>query len=450
MILPDAAGGGGLVLSLADMPSDATALTMTTASRPEFALDVPGSKSITNRALVVAALARGESRLRGALVAEDTEVMLRALERLGFEVHASGTTFTVRGRGGEVPSAAAELDLILSGTSIRFLTALAALGHGRYRLTGNARMQERPILELLTALRQLGVNAASERGNGCPPVVVDAEGLPGGRAEVPGDRSSQFLSALLLAAPCAAGPVTLESTGDLQSKPFVDVTVSLMEAFGARVERDGYERFTVAPTGYDAREYAVEGDATAAGYFWAAAAVTGGSVRVGNVGSAALQGDKRFAEVLGRMGCEVEWEARSCRVTGPAGPLRGGTFDFNDIPDQALTLAVVALFARDPVRIENIPNLRLKETDRLAALATELRKLGAAVEEGPDFLVVAGGPRLRGAAIATYGDHRMAMAFAVAGLRIPGVVIEDPGCVAKTYPGFWRDWAELTRSAGGR
>ncbi len=412
---------------------------------------VPGSKSLTNRALVTAALAEGDSTLHGALVAEDSEVMVSALARLGARVAARGQAVMVSGAGGPLPATEAELDLRLSGTSIRFLTAVAALGEGRFRLDGNARMRQRPIQELLDALGQLGADARAEQGTGCPPVIVEARGLEGGLARLPGDRSSQFLSALLLAAPYARSPVTLEVQGELLSKPFVDMTLDVMADFGVRVTRDGYRRFEVTPGRYEGRDYRIEGDAMAAGYYWAAAAVSGGSVTVTNVGSRTRQGDARLAAVLEEMGARVEWSAEEVRVTGPtAGRLRGGQeFDLNDMPDQAQTLAVAALFADAPVRIHNVGNLRIKETDRLTAMATELAKLGAVVEEGDDELLVhplSGTPE-RPVVLETYGDHRMAMALAVAGARLPNVVIQDPACVAKTYPGFFTDFLGLL---GGR
>ncbi len=406
---------------------------------------VPGSKSLTNRALVIAALAEGTSILEGGLVADDAEVLIQALNRLGLQVDVSGTTFTVHGRGGAILVAQADLDLRLSGTSIRFLTALVALGRGDFRLDGNDRMRQRPIQDLLEALRQLGVRLNTEFETGCPPVMVAADGLRGGRTTIAGDRSSQYLSALLMVAPYADGPVDISIAGELQSKPFIDMTEATMAAFGVGLERDGYRRFRVEPSRYRATRYRVEGDAMAAGYFWAAAAVTGGRVVVVNVSSASVQGDRRLADVLAEMGCEVRWEEDRCEVRGPsAGRLRGGTFDLNDMPDQAQTLAVVGLFADGPVRIENVWNMRIKETDRLAALAAELRKFGARVVEEESAITVhpAAAPSGR-IEIDTYGDHRMAMAFAVAGARLPGVVIRDPGCVAKTYPAFFDDWHGL-------
>ena len=420
------------------------ALPITPKPPIDASLRVPGSKSLTNRALTVASLADGVTTLKGCLLAEDSAVMIGALQKLGLEVTARGTTVTGSGRAGEIPARAAQLDLRLSGTSIRFLTALVALGEGRYVLDGNARMRERPIQDLLSALSALGVRAQTQFETGCPPVVVEAAGIRGGNTEVSGSSSSQYLSALLMAAPYAAEPVTLSVTGELQSKPFIDMTLKLMADFGVLVAREGYTRFTV-PTGvYTARTFEVEGDAMAAGYLWAAAAITGGRVRVKNVGRRSVQGDKRLADVLGQMGCRVTWTDESCEVALPE-TLCGGTFDLNDMSDQAQTLAVVALFADSPTRIENVWNLRIKETDRLKALATELTKLGARVEEGHDFLVVypLAAEDARPARIDTYGDHRMAMAFALAGLRLPGVVIHDPACVTKTFPEYFQVLASL-------
>ena len=392
----------------------------------------------------MAALADGVSTLEGGLVAEDAEVMIRALRDLGFEVAVDGTTFTVHGRGGEVPSASAELDLKLSGTSIRFLTALVTLGRGHYRLDGNARMRQRPVQDLLNALAPLGADVSTQFETGCPPVIVAASGLSGGAARIAGSSSSQYLSALLMAAPCAEGPVTLEVEGELTSKPFIDMTLDLMRDFGVQVGREGYRRFTVQPQTYQPRTYRVEGDAMAAGYLWAAAAITGGRVRVQNVGRRSSQGDRRLADVLGEMGCAVTWTDESCEVAAPQGTLRGGTFDLNDMSDQAQTLAVVALFAESPVRITNIWNLRIKETDRLRALYTELSKLGAEVEEGEDYIVIHPLPAPPSRTeIDTYDDHRMAMAFALTGLRVPGIVIKDPGCVRKTFPEFFDVLAAL-------
>lgn len=406
---------------------------------------VPGSKSLTNRALAIAALAGGTSTLRGALVAEDREVMVQGLRQLGIEIEGDGETLLVHGQGGRVPAARAELDLRLSGTAIRFLAAMCAVGHGTYRLDGNARMRERPIGDLLQALRALGASAESEAGNDCPPVWIRSEGLAGGEARIAGQRSSQYLSALLMVAPAARGPLAIEVEGELLSKPFVDMTVALMEWFGVSVTRDGYRRFDVAPARYAPRDLRVEGDAMAAGYYFAAAAVTGGRACVTNVQRGGFQGDLRLVEVLEAMGCRVHDDIEGLTVEGPpSGVLTGGCFDLNDMPDQAQTLAVCGLFADRPVEIRDVWNLRIKETDRLSALARELSRLGAHVSEHHDAITVHPLPApdaRREVVIDTYNDHRMAMAFAVAGLRIPGLALADPGCVAKTYPGFFRDWA---------
>jgi len=410
----------------------------------EATATVPGSKSITNRALLIAALAEGRSRIDGALVAEDATVMQGALRALGAHVRPDAddpTQLDVVGVNGRWPSAGAQLDLALSGTSLRFLTAAVALGRGRFRLDGSARMRERPIGDLVAALGALGVQVQAAGGGLYPPVDVDADGLPGGATAVAGDRSSQFLSGLLIASPYARAATTVRVTGDLQSKPFVDLTLAVMRAFGVEVERDGYARFTVLPGRYRAQRYRVEGDAMAAGYAWGAAAMAGGRIRVDNVGASSQQGDKALLDVLARMGCDVRWEPEASTLTTTAGRrLRAGTFDLNDLPDQAQTLAVLALAADGPVEIQRVANLRIKETDRLRALATELRKFGAAVEELSDALriVPPAAPPER-VEVDTYGDHRMAMAFALAGARWPGVTIRDPACVSKTYPGFFDD-----------
>ena len=420
-------------------------LTLTPGGAVDADVRPPGSKSITNRALLIAALAEGVTQLSGALVAEDSEVMIAALRSLGakVEVHPERPTeVRVVGVAGRWPVAHAELDLVLSGTSLRFLSAAVALGHGHYTLTGNARMRERPIADLIDALRALGVKAEAS-SSGTPPVVIASAGLPGGRTSVAGDRSSQFLSGLLLAAPWAQSPLRIDVTGTLQSRPFIDMTLALMAHFGASFERDGYQSFEVATGGYRAADLEIEADAMSAGYAWGAAAISGGEVRVAGLSRGSLQGDLRFLETLEAMGCEVSWSDHGHRLRAPpSGRLRGGTFDLNDLPDQAQTLAVLALAADAPVEIVNVSNLRIKETDRLAALSTELRKFGAEVEERSDALRITPIVQPPGAVVIdSYGDHRMAMAFALAGARWPGVSIRDPGCVAKTYPTFFDDLA---------
>ncbi|MFO0960253.1 MAG: 3-phosphoshikimate 1-carboxyvinyltransferase [Isosphaeraceae bacterium] len=410
---------------------------------PEVSVRVPGSKSLTNRALIVAALARGPSRLEGALDSDDTRVMVEALRQLGLKVdHDSGSaTIAIEGCGGRFPTREASLFVANSGTSLRFLTAMLATGLGKFHLDGTPRMRERPVADLLMALNRLGSFAKSDLGTGCPPVTIDADGLDGGIVDVRGDTSSQFLSGLLMALPYARGRTTVEVLGTLVSQPYVSMTIAVMAEFGHRIAQHKFQKFSVEPGSYTGRRFAIEPDASAASYFFAAAAVTGGKVTVEGLGTTSLQGDLAFVDLLEHMGCKVERGGHSTTVNG--GPLVGVDVDMNAISDTAMTMAVVALFADGVTRIRNIAHVRHKETDRIAALAAELRKLGAVVDEQPDGLLIVPPEKIRPASIATYDDHRMAMAFAVAGLRAPGITIEDPGCVAKTYPKFWDDWARL-------
>ncbi len=410
-------------------------------------MHVPGSKSVSNRALLTAALADGESRLQGLLDADDTSVMISALRELGVAISWDGPDASVSGHGGTFRNSAATLDAGLSGTTMRFLLPALAAGQGTYTVTGQGSLLRRPIQDQLDTLRQLGADVRSEPDNGCPPVLLEASGLRGGAVSVSGALSSQYLSGLLLAAPLAAAETVITVEGELQSGPFVRVTLDVMRSFGIEVAHSGLHEFRISPGRYRARDFPVEGDATAAGNFWVAAAVTGGTVTVANVGSSSSQGDRALADVLAQMGCRVTWTGNSCTVEGPPpGELRGGSFDLNGIPDQALALAVAGLFTTTPLEITNVYNMRIKETDRIAALTTELRRMGAEVDEGPDWLRVHPQKAYRPAQIRTYDDHRMAMAFAVAGLVLPGITILDPGCVAKTYPGYWQDFAALQAS----
>jgi len=410
---------------------------------PHKRVRVPGSKSLTNRALIVAALAEGASVLTGALDSEDTRVMVDSLQRLGIAVeHDTGAaTLRVPGCGGRIPAGEAELYVANSGTSLRFLTAMVSAGQGTYRLDGSSRMRQRPVADLLMALNGLGADATSDLGTGCPPVTVKATGLDGGYAFVRGDVSSQFLSGLLMVLPYSRETTTVEVQGVLVSQPYVEMTLSVMEAFGVRIGNRKNRRFDVRPAHYHGRPYAIEPDASAASYFFALAALTGGTVTVEGLDSRSVQGDLGFVDVLEHMGCTVVRESGSTTVTG--GPLQAVDVDMNAISDTVMTLAVVALFAEGITRIRNVAHIRHKETDRIAALATELRKFGATVDEHPDGLVIFPPKAIQGARIATYDDHRMAMSFALAGLKTPGVTILDPGCVAKTYPGFWDDLASL-------
>jgi len=403
----------------------------------------PGSKSLTNRALACAALADGRSVLTGALDSEDTRVMIDALQRLGIGVAANGsrTTLTVDGCGGRIPATKAELYVANSGTTVRFVTALVALGNGEFVLDGTPRMRERPIQDLLDSLKQLGVRAESVNGTGCPPVLLHATGLSGGKVSVRGDVSSQFLSGLLLASPYARSPLTIDITGALVSQPYVHMTLAVMKSFGLDVMAGDLSRFQIqAPQMYRASNYAIEPDASAASYFWAAAAIVGGRVTVAGLNRASLQGDVAFCDCLAKMGCMVEYGPQSTTVVG--GKLHGVDVDMNAISDTVQTLSAVALFAEGPTTIRGVGHIRHKETDRIGNLAIELRKLGATVEEHEDGLTVIPGT-LRPATIDTYHDHRMAMSLSLPGLRSPGVVINDPGCTNKTYPEFFDDLSKL-------
>lgn len=400
----------------------------------------PGSKSLTNRALLIAALTDDRVRLTGVLDSVDTRVMIDSLRRLGWELRQDVAAGVVEltGRRGGPPAKDYSLWLENSGTSIRFLTALAALlKHGAtVRLDGNARMRERPIQPLVDALRGWGADVACELGGGCPPVIVRGRGLPGGEVSVAGDLSSQYLSALLMVAPRADDDVRIRVQGPLVSRPYIEMTLHIMQDFGARIDEPQPNDFRIAAGGYRGRDYAVEPDASAASYFFAVAAVTGGTVTVEGLGRQSLQGDVRFVDVLEQMGCRAEWSPNAVTLHG--GPLAGVDVDMNAISDTAQTLAAIAPFAAGPTRIRGVAHMRHKETDRVSAVVTELRRLGLQVEEHPDGLTIHPGP-MHPASIATYDDHRMAMSFAVLGLRQPGVVIEDPGCTSKTYPGFFDD-----------
>jgi 3-phosphoshikimate 1-carboxyvinyltransferase len=405
---------------------------------------LPGSKSITNRALLLAALAEGDSRLTAPLHSDDTFYMTSALKELGVSIEeTSEGDFLVRGTSGKFHAPGKTLFIGNSGTTIRFLTAASCLVplETDVVLDGVERMRERPIRDLLGALLTLGAVAESVNGHGCPPVRVRGGGLPGGNCRLRGDVSSQFLTALLQVAPYADRDVRIEIIGDLISKPYIDITQSVMRSFGVEMQNDDYQRLSVtAGQRYVGREYVVEADASNASYFLAAAAVTGGTVTLTNLGSQSIQGDIRFVDVLERMGCSVS-RGEKLSLTGPD-KVRGIEADLEAIPDTAQTLAIVAAFAEGPSHLMGLASLRVKETDRLKAITKELSKLGVRVDEGRDDWTITP-PRVgiySGGAIDTYDDHRMAMSFAVAGLRIAGIQINDPGCVAKTFPDFWERW----------
>ncbi len=402
---------------------------------------LPGSKSLTNRALVLAALADGVSRITGALISDDTLYMANALRSLGIEVAVNEPKgeMVVKGCAGNIPANQADLYIGNAGTAARFLTPVLALGNGRYRLDGNARMRQRPIEPLLAALRSVGVRAHSEQGTGCPPIIVEANGISGGRLALDASISSQYISAILMVAPSAQSDLVVQITGQAVSEPYVAMTVGIMRAWGLDV-LDGY--IVPAPQLRRAREYAVEPDASAASYFMACAAITGGTIRIGGLGSSSLQGDVRFADLLAEMGCKVERTSDSIAVTGSAS-LRGIDVDMNDISDTVMTLAAIAPFAETPTRIRNVAHIRAKECDRIAATAAELRRLGVDAVEHPDGLTVIPS-QPHGGTVRTYDDHRMAMSFALIGLRVPGIGIANPACVTKTFPGYFEELERLT------
>lgn len=409
-------------------------------------ITVPGSKSLTQRALIAAALAEGTSTLVGPLASEDTEYTSAALLAMGISIEVGGGQWRVYGRGGRVATPAEPIFLGNNGTATRFLTSVAALGAGNFTITGGPRMAERPIQPLIEALRGWGVRIRSVADTGCPPLAIEAKGVQGGRTILPEGKSSQYLSSLLLVAPYALQAATLEVLGDVLSKPYVTMTMAVMEAFGVKVQANAaLNSFAIPPGAYRAREYQIEGDASSASYFWAAAAITGGRVTVTNVPEPSLQGDAALVSMLAQMGCQVDKAEAGITVTGPA-KLRAIEVDMANCPDVAPTLAVVAAFAEGTTVIKNIAHLRIKECDRLHVMAVELAKLGVKTRELPDSLIIEGDPLradLHGAAIDTYEDHRIAMCFAVAGLGIPGITIADEGCVAKSFPDFWETFALL-------
>ncbi len=419
---------------------------------------VPGSKSLTNRALLIAALADGKTRLTNALFSDDSRYFAQALQTLGFDLtlDENNHEITVNGLGGQIPAQNAELFIGNAGTAARFLSAFLTLGHGEYVLDGDSRMRERPIGDLVEALTKLGATVGPlshrERAGGegkliAPPLIISASGLPGGKTTLAGDISSQFLSALLMVAPYAQNPIEITLSTDLNSKPYVDMTLAIMRDFGATVERDGYQHFKITSNRYaPITNYPIESDASAASYFFAAPALCGGTVRVENISRRSVQGDIAFLDVLEKMGCTVTETDNGILITGRS-PLHGLDLDMRDIPDTAQTLAVLAPFADSPTRIRGIASARVKETDRVAATCAELARLGVKVEEHPDGMTIYPCQTFQQSnlqpstfqlsTVKTYNDHRMAMAFSLIGLRVPGITIVNPGCVSKTFPNFF-------------
>jgi 3-phosphoshikimate 1-carboxyvinyltransferase len=451
----------GAAASLATLPDP---LPVDPVTGPiDVVATVPGSKSITNRALVCAALARGRSTLEGALVADDTEAMVGVLRSLGLTVSvdqnaapgADNARIVVGGCAGAVPPATAPLDVRQSGTTARFTLPLVALGSGPYVVDAHPQMRARPMHESIAALRSLGAAISDDAAPGHLPAIITPRPGPTASAvpttvTMAGDVSSQFLSGLLLVGPCLPGGLRVELATALVSRPYVDMTVAVMAAFGAVVHQPDPSTFLVAPTGYVATTYQVEPDASAASYPLAAAAICGGRATVPGLGAGSLQGDARFAAVLGAIGGTVEQTGdRTTVAFEPGAPLRGGTFDFADISDTAQTAAVLAPFADAPVRIGGIGFIRRKEIDRVAAVATELGRLGVRVDVDDDGWTIHPGP-VRGGVVQTSDDHRMAMSFALLGLRVPGIAIATPACVAKTFPGYWGLLDQVRRGEHGR
>ena len=413
-------------------------------------ITLPGSKSLSNRVLLLAMLSEGETLIENLLDSDDVRRMVDALAKLkiSYEEDRPNKKIRVRGVVGRIPVVEAKLFLGNAGTAIRPLTAALTLGHGRFVLDGIERMRERPIQDLLEGLNQLGAHVRSIYNTGCPPVEIIADGLLGGVTELSGAISSQYLSAILLTSPYAKTPVEIRIRDHLVSIPYVEMTIRLMSRFGVNVVvSEDFRNFYInAPQNYQSPEtYFVEGDASSASYFLAGAAITGGSVTVVGCGTESLQGDAQFAKVLEMMGAEVGWQANKITVQG-SGNLKGIDVDMNEMPDAAMTLAVTALFAKGTTAIRNIYNWRLKETERLKAVSCELKKLGAFVEEGEDYIIIAPPRELMPAKISTYDDHRMAMAFSLAACGEVPITILNPTCVSKTFPDYFDQLSELTIS----
>ncbi|MGF1772210.1 3-phosphoshikimate 1-carboxyvinyltransferase [Vibrio maritimus] len=423
-------------------------LTLQPIQKVSGTVNLPGSKSVSNRALLLAALAEGTTTLTNLLDSDDIRHMLNALTQLGVEYQLSDdkTQCVVKGLGKAFTvDAATELFLGNAGTAMRPLAAALCLGQGEFVLTGEPRMKERPIGHLVDALVEAGADITYLENEHYPPLKINGTGLKGGHVKIDGSISSQFLTAFLMSAPLAKADVTIEIVGDLVSKPYIDITLHIMKQFGVEVENQNYQQFVVK-SGQQYRspgQFLVEGDASSASYFLAAAAIKGGEIKVTGIGKNSIQGDIHFADALEKMGADIEWgdDYILCRK----GELVGIDMDYNHIPDAAMTIATTALFAKGTTAIRNVYNWRVKETDRLAAMATELRKVGAKVEEGEDYIIVEPTSDLKHAAIDTYDDHRMAMCFSLVALSDTPVTINDPKCTSKTFPDYFDKLAGLSQ-----
>lgn len=427
-------------------------ITITPVVRPiQGRVRVPGSKSITNRAVICAALARGTSQLTGVLDSDDTRTMVNGLKHLGFYIDTDwgNQTLSINGSGGVIPESRASIDCQASGTTMRFLTSLVCLGKGHYVLDGTPRMRQRPIGDLLSSLRTLGVEANAESEGNYPPVTIRSTGVHNNHVSIQSTTSSQFASGLALAAPCMPKGLSLELTGTLVSTPYLDMTRTIIESFGGTCDLLDDRRWHIPPSGYVSQNYEIEPDASAASYFAAAAAITHGTVTLEGLNRESMQGDIEFCAALEEMGCTVRWSSSngSCpSVTIQGNDLTGIDIDMNAISDTVMTLAAVALFAKGPTVIRNVAHIRDKETDRISDLTRELQRLGAIVDERPDGLTIHPAP-LRPARIQTYDDHRMAMSLSLVGLRSKGVCITDPACVRKTFPNYWNKLEDLVKKS---
>lgn len=414
-------------------------LTLPHLTQIEGELHLPGSKSISNRALLLAALGQGQIELQNLLNSNDVNHMAAALKTLGYSCQRDleKRNFKLQGAGGSLPSGDFDLYLENAGTAVRSMTAACAASNGNFRIDGNERMCERPIADLVDALKQLGCDISYEATPGCPPLIIKGQQLSGGKCTVKGNISSQYLTALLIAAPLASAPVTIEVDGELTSKPYITMTIDMMRQFGVEVTNNDFHSFTIqAPGGYQNPEsYFIEGDASSASYFLGSAAING-RIRVYGYNKESLQGESGFADVMGLMGAKVTWGNNWVEVES-TGQLNGIDIDMNTMTDTGMTLAVVAMYAKGRTVIRNIYNWRVKETERLKAVATELQKAGATIEEGHDYLIIDPPEQIKAATIETYDDHRMAMAFSLLSFGCEGTKILDPGCTRKTFPDYF-------------
>ncbi len=424
-------------------------LTLQPIGKVSGTINLPGSKSVSNRALLLAALAKGTTRLTNLLDSDDIRHMLNALTKLGvqYELSVCKTICTVTGLG-RAFSVKDKLELFLgnAGTAMRPLCAALCLSEGEFDLTGEPRMEERPIGSLVDSLRQAGADVTYLKNEDYPPVRIKGTGLKGGNIKIDGSVSSQFLTAFLMAAPLAENDTTIEIVGELVSKPYIEITLHIMQQFGVAVTHDNYQTFTIKgkQTYQAAGDFLVEGDASSASYFLAAAAIKGGKIRVTGIGKKSIQGDIQFADVIAAMGGKITWA--DSYIEAEVGELTAVDMDMNHIPDAAMTIATTALFAKGTTVIRNVYNWRVKETDRLAAMATELRKVGAEVEEGNDYIKITPPAQLVHASIDTYNDHRMAMCFSLVALSDTPVTINDPGCTSKTFPDYFERFTGLVQA----